>query len=326
VDRRSFITMFGGAAVWPLVAHAQQAAMPTIGYLHSGSPAAYSQLVAAFRQGLEETGYVEDRNIAINYRWTEGRYDKLPVLAAELVSDRVALIVAQGGDPSPLAARAATSTTPIVFTSSSDPVRLGLVDSLNRPGGNVTGFWAFTSLLGMKRLQFMRQLLPASTSIAVLVNPRNPNAEIGTTALRDAAQALGESLSFVDASSENEIDAAFASLRDRSVSALLVNTDPYFLARRDQIVGLAARQAVPAIYALREFVAAGGLISYGVNIADGYRQVGRYAGRILKGAKPAELPVIQPTKFELVLNLKTAKTLGLDVPPAVLALADEVIE
>jgi putative ABC transport system substrate-binding protein len=325
--RREFITLLGCVAAWPLGARAQQVSTPTIGYLHSGSSAAYAQLVAAFRQGLGETGYVEDGNVVIDYRWAEGRYEKLPALAAELVSAHVALIVAQGGDPAPLAASAATSMIPIVFTCSSDPVRLGLVNSLNHPGGNVTGFWAFTSLLGMKRLQFMRQLLPASTSIAVLVNPRNPNAEIDTTALRDAAHVLGESLSFVGASSENEIDAAFASLRDRSVSAILVNTDPYFLARRDQIVALATRQAIPAIYAQREFVAAGGLISYGVSLADGYRQVGRYAGRILKGEKPADLPIVQPTKFELAINRKAAKAVGLDiVPDELLAVADEVIE
>jgi putative ABC transport system substrate-binding protein len=326
--RREFIAMVAGAAAaWPLATRAQPPAMPTIGYLHSGSSSAYAQLVAALRQGLEETGYVENGNVAIEYRWAEGRYEQLPALAAELVGHHVALIVAQGGDPSPLAARSATSTIPIVFTSSSDPVKLGLAVSLNRPGGNVTGFWAFTSLLGMKRLQLMRQLLPTSPKlIAVLVNPHNPNADVDMTALRDAAHILGQALSFVGASSENEIDGAFTSLGDRSVSALLVNTDPYFLARRDQIVSLAARNAVPAIYAQREFVAAGGLISYGVNLSDGYRQVGSYAGRILKGEKPAELPIVQPTKFELILNLKTAKTLGLAVPQTLQVAADEVIE
>jgi putative tryptophan/tyrosine transport system substrate-binding protein len=327
IGRREFIFTLGGAMVaLPLAARAQQPGLPVIGYLHSGSLAPYAHLVAAFHQSLKETGYIEGRHVAIEYRWAEGHYDRLPALAEDLVGRHVALIVAQGGDPSVLAAKSATATIPIVFTSSSDPVKLGLVASLNRPGGNVTGFWLYTSLLGTKRLELMRQLLPANTSIAVLVNPDNPNADIDTAELQDAARTLGQSISFVKARSETEIDAVFATFGERRVSALLVNTDPFFLARHAQFVALAARNGIIAIYAQREFVAGGGLISYGANLADGYRQVGIYAGRILKGEKPADLPVVQPTKFEMAINLKTAKALGLSVPPTLLALADEVIE
>jgi putative tryptophan/tyrosine transport system substrate-binding protein len=325
--RRDFITLLGGTtAAWPFAARAQQPAMPVIGYLHSGSPLPYEHLVAAFRQGLKEAGYVEGRNVALEFRWAEGRYDQLPVLVADLVGRRVAVIVTQGGDPPLLAAKSATSTIPIVFTSSSDPVKLGLVDSLNRPGGNVTGVWLYTSLLGAKRLELLQQLLPSGTLIAVLVNPDNPNAQIDITELQGAARTLGQSISFLNARTETQIDMVFAALGDRHVSALLVNTDPFFLARCDQFASLAARNAIPTIYAQREFVAAGGLISYGASLADGYRQVGTYAGRVLSGDKPADLPVIQPTRFELVINLNTAKALGLTVPPALLARADEVIE
>ena len=324
--RREFITLLGGATTWPLAARAQQAVMPVIGYLHSGSPAPYAHLVGAFRQSLKEAGYVEGENVAIEYRWAEGHYDRLPALTAELVGRHVALIVAQGGDPPVLAAKSATATIPVVFTISSDPVRLGIVGSLNRPGGNVTGFWPYTSLLGTKRLELMRQLLPANASIAVLVNPDNPNADLDVTELQNAARTLGQSITFVRARSETEIGAVFATLGEWRASALLINTDPFFLARRDQFVSLAARNRMPAIYAQREFVAAGGLMSYGADLADGYRQVGIYAGRILKGEKPGDLPVVQPTKFEMAINLKTARALGLDIPPTVLAVADEVIE
>ena len=326
MKRREFITLLGGAAAWPLAARAQRPVIPVIGYLHSGSSAPYVHLVAAFRQSLKEAGYVEGENVAIEYRWAEGRYDRLPALAAELVGRHVALIVAQVGDPSVLAAKSVTSTIPIVFTSSSDPVKLGLVASLNRPGGNATGFWLYTSLLGTKRFEMMRQLFPTSTLIAILVNPNNPNAQIDMPDLQDAACTVGQSISFVTARTETEIEATFAALGDKRVSALLVNTDPYFLERRDQFVALATRYSVPTIYPWREAVTAGGLMSYGASLADGYRQVGIYASRILKGEKPADLPVVQPTKFELTINLKTAKALGLDLPPTVLALADEVIE
>jgi putative ABC transport system substrate-binding protein len=325
--RRAFLTLLGGAAApWPLAARAQQPSMPVIGYLHSGSPAPYAHLVATFHQGLKEAGAVEGKNFAIEYHWAEGRYDRLPALAADLVSRHVALIVAQGGDPPVLAAKSVTATIPVVFTSSSDPVKLGLVTSLNHPGGNVTGFWPFTSLLGTKRLELVRQLVSANSSIAVLVNPDNPNAGLDMAQLEDSARALGQSVSFVRARTEAEIEAVFATLSERRVSALLVNTDPFFLARPALFVSLAARNRIPAIYAQREFVAAGGLISYGASLADGYRQVGIYAGRILKGESPADLPVVQPTKFEIAINLKTAKQLGLDIPPTLLALADEVIE
>ena len=327
IKRRELLAALGGAAAaWPLAARAQRPVIPVIGYLHSGSSAPYAHLVGAFRQSLKEAGYVEGENVAIEYRWAEGHYDRLPALAAELVGRHVALIVAQGGDPPVLAAKSATATIPVVFTISSDPVRLGIVRSLNRPGGNVTGFWPYTSLLGTKRLELMRQLLPASASIAVLVNPDNPNADLDVTELQNAARALGQSITFVRARSETEIDAVFATLGERSASALLINTDPFFLARRDQFVSLAAHNGITAIYAQREFVAAGGLMSYGADLADGYRQVGIYAGRILKGEKPADLPVVQPTKFEMAINLKTAKALGLTVPDKLLALADEVIE
>jgi putative ABC transport system substrate-binding protein len=327
VKRRAFISLLASAAVaWPLAARAQQTAMPVVGYLHSGSAGPYAHLVAAFQQGLKETGTVEGSNVAIEYRWAEGRYDRLPALAADLVGRHVALLVAQGGDPPVLAAKAATATIPIVFTLSSDPVKLGLVASVNRPGRNVTGWWGYTSLLGTKRLELMQQLLPANTSITVLINPDNPNADIDTPELQGAARALGQSISFVKARSEAEIDAVFATLGERRAPALLVNTDPFFLARRAQFVALAARHGVPAVYAQREFVTAGGLISYGASLADGYRQVGIYAGRILKGERAADLPVVQPSKFEMAINLKTAKALGVAVPDKVLALADEVIE
>src|SRR5215470_5912996 len=320
MKRREFITLVGGAAAaWPLAARAQWPRMPVIGYLHSGSPAPYAHLVAAFHESLKEAGYVEGKNVAIEYRWAEGRYDRLPVLAADLVGRHVALLVAQGGDPPVLAAKSATATIPIVFTLSSDPVKLGLVASVNRPGGNATGFWAYTSLLGTKRLELMQQLLPTNTSITVLINPDNPNADIDTPQLQDAARTLGQSISFVKARSEAEIDAVFATLGERRASALLVNTDPFFLARRAQFVSLAARDGIIAIYAQREFVAGGGLISYGVSLADGYRQVGLYAGRILKGERPADLPVVQPTKFELFINLRTANALGLAIPDKMLA-------
>ena len=327
IGRREFVVTLGGAAAaWPLAARAQQAATPVIGYLHSGSSSPYAHLVAAFREGLKDAGYVEGQNVAIEFRWAEGRYDQLPALAADLVGRRVAVIVAQGGDPPPLAAKSATSTIPIVFTISSDPVKLGVVDSLNRPGGNATGFWAYTSLLGTKRLELMRALLPDNTLIAVLVNPNNPNAHIDMPDLQNAARTVGQSISFVTASTETEIDAVFATLSERHVSALLVNTDPFFLARRDQFVSLAARHAIPTSYFVREFVATGGLMSYGARLTDAYRQVGIYTGQILKGKRPSDLPVLQPTKFELFINLRTAKALGLAIPDKLLALADEVIE
>jgi putative tryptophan/tyrosine transport system substrate-binding protein len=326
LNRRNVIASIGAAATWPFAAHAQPSTLPVIGYLHSGSSAPYARLVAAFREGLREAGITEGQNAAIEFHWADGRYDALPALAADLVGSHVAVLVAQGGDPAPLAAKAATATIPIVFTCSSDPVTLGLAASLNQPGWNATGFWAYTSLLGAKRLELMRQLLPLNTPMAVLVNPKNPNADADAKEFKEAAHRLSQEISIVGASTETDIETVFPMLADHHMSALLVNTDPYFLAVRDQFVSLAAKHAIPTIYAQSEFVAAGGLISYGVSLADGYRQVGLYTGRILKGETPADLPIVQPTKFELVINLKTAKTLGLTIPTTLLSVADEVIE
>jgi len=324
VRRRTFIAGLASAAVWPMLARAQQRPTPVIGLLQIGAPSSWD--FTAFRQGLKDMGYLEGQNLAIDVRWANNDPDRLPQLAADLVHRQVRVIVALGGNAAVRAARAATNTIPIVFGFGSDPVEQGLVASLNQPGGNVTGFWLYTSLLGTKRLELMQQLLPANTSITVLINPDNPNADIDMPELQDAARTLGQSIGFVKARSEAEIDAVFATLGERRASALLVNTDPFFLARRGQFVSLAARHGIPAIYAQREFVTAGGLISYGASLADAYRQVGIYAGRILKGERAADLPVVQPTKFEMAINLKAAKALGIDVPDKVLALADEVIE
>jgi putative tryptophan/tyrosine transport system substrate-binding protein len=324
VRRREFITLLGGAATWPLAASAQQPAMPVIGYLHSASPEPYSSMMAAFRHGLAEAGYVDGQNVTIDYRWAEGQFDHLPALAAELVAHRPAVLVAAGGDVSAVAAKAATTTVPIVFTIGADPVKSGLVASLNRPSGNLTGVTFFTITLGPKRLEMLRELQPKAGKIAVLVNPKslNPDAK----EVQEAARALGQSVHVLDAASEGELDTAFRSLAQERDDALIVVSNPLFTSRREQIVTLANYQRIPAIYPLREYVTSGGLVSYGASIKDAYRQSGVYAGRLLKGAKPADLPVMQPTKFELVINLKTAKALGIAVPPTLLARADEVIE
>ena len=326
MKRRTFIRLLGGAAgAWPLAARAQQQTMPVIGFLNSASPATYSHLLGAFRQGLKDSGFSEGENVAIEYRWAENEFDQLPPLARELVRRQVAVIAA-GGIHSALAAKAATSTIPIVFNIGDDPVRLGLVASLARPGGNVTGVNNFIYELVAKRLTLLLELVPSAIRVAVLVNPVNVQTE---TTLRDveaAARQAGLQIQVAKASTAREIDAAFAALARDRVDALFVPPDPLFISRRIQIVQLAARHVVPATYPVRDFAEAGGLMSYGTNTADAWRQTGVYTGRILKGAKPAELPVLQPTKFELIINAQTARMLDLTVPPSVFATADEVIE
>jgi putative ABC transport system substrate-binding protein len=325
MKRREFITLLGGAAAWPLAARAQQTAMPVIGFLSPTSPEAMALLVVALRHGLSETGYVEGRNLAIQYRWARSQNDRLPELAADLVRHQVAVIVASFVRAS-LAAKAATSTIPIVFTTANDPVQFGLVASLNRPGGNATGISFLTAALGEKRLGLVHELVPAATAVAVLVNPNNANAEINVNNIKAAARTVGWRIELVNVASERDLERASAILAQRPAGALVVLNDPLFTDLRAEIVALAARHALPAIYGSRESVEAGGLMSYGANNTDVFRQAGVYAGKILYGAKPADLPVLLPTRFELVINLKTAKALGLTVPPGLLVAADEVIE
>jgi putative ABC transport system substrate-binding protein len=324
--RRDFITLLGGAvAACPLAARAQQPAMPVIGFLDPRSPDTIADQLRAFRQGLKDSGYVEGENVAIEHRWAEGQIDRLPALAAELVRRRVAVIATNGGAAAALAAKAATTTTPIVFSVAEDPVRLGLVASLARPGGNLTGVNLVIGELTAKRLGLLRELVPGAARVAVLVNPANTvNAETTLRDVEPAASAMGLQIQILKASTSREIEAAFATFLRERPDALFVGTG--FVSRRVQLVHLATRHAVPATYALRDFAEVGGLMSYGVNITDALRQLGVYAGRILKGAKPADLPVVQSSKFELVVNAVTARMLGLDVPPSLLARADEVIE
>jgi ABC-type uncharacterized transport system substrate-binding protein len=327
VQRREFITLLGGAAAWPLAARAQQPAMPVVGFLDSRSQDTAVDRLNALRRALKETGYVEGENVTIVYRWAEGRYDRLPELAADLVRRRVAVIAALGGVPSVMAAKAATTTIPVVFLVSEDPVSLGLVASLARPGGNLTGVNFFNAELTAKRLELLRELVPAATRVAVLVNPAN--AETTESVLRDvaaAARTMGLQIKAFNASTSPEIDAAFASLVRERPDALFVAGDGFFLSRRVQLANLTVRHAIPAAFSVRQYVEAGGLMSYGSDPLDMYRQIGVYTGSILKGAKPADLPVVQSTKFELVINAQTARMLGLNVPPTLLARADEVIE
>jgi putative tryptophan/tyrosine transport system substrate-binding protein len=326
MKRRAFISLLGGAAAWPLAARAQQPAMPVIGFLDSKSPDDSAHMVAAFRRGLNESTFIEGQNVTIEFRWAQNQYDQLPVLAADLVRRRVDVIAATGG-PAALAAKAASATIPIVFRVAADPIAAGLVASLSRPGGNVTGVTSLNLEVGPKRLEFLHELVPTATIMAALVNPTNPsNAEILSRDLQATARLLGLQLHLLHASSDADIDAVFATLTELRAGGLVIGTDALFTSRDEKLAALALRYRIPTIYQWREFVAAGGLMSYGGSFADSYRLAGVYTGRILKGEKPADLPVQQATKLELFINLKTAKALGITVPPTLLALADEVIE
>jgi putative tryptophan/tyrosine transport system substrate-binding protein len=327
MQRRDFIAALGGATAWPLVARAQQPTMPMVGFLNARAHEGAERLVAAYKSGLSERGYVEGQNVAIEYRWAEGQYDRLPALASELVAQQVAVIAAFGGGPTILAAKAATTTIPIVFTTGIDPVATGLVASLNRPGGNATGVYMFSGGLEAKRLGLLRELVPSSALIAVLVNPSaRVNVEGQVKDIEAAAREAPQRIEIVNAQKPSDLEPAFAAIIQSGAEALLVVADPFLNSQRDKIISLAARYPIPAIYNLHEFAVAGGLMSYGTSLTDAYRLVGVYSGRILKGEKPSDLPVMQSTKFNFVINLKTAKALGLSLAPSFVALADEVIE
>jgi putative ABC transport system substrate-binding protein len=324
--RREFITLLGMAAASPLAARAQQPAMPVIGFLNNQSPDAYGRFVAAFRQGLRQIGYVEGQNVDIQYRWGQNDSSRLPPWAAELARLPATVLVASGGELAISAAQAATTTIPIVATIGNDPVEATLVQSLNRPGGNLTGVSVFSVQLVAKRLELAHELVPKGAAIAFLANPTNPNSKIDTAEIDDAARTLGHPVVILNAATENECDAAFASLLQRQVTALIVESDPFFNKLTDRLVALALRHSVPVVYPRREFASAGGLVSYGSSLTEAYRQVGIYTGRILKGDKPSDLPILLPSKFEMVVNLKTANTFGLTMPTSILLRADEVIE
>jgi putative ABC transport system substrate-binding protein len=327
MKRREFITLLGGAAAWPIAVRAQQPTMPVIGYLGSESPDVFAGRLSAFRQGLSETGFVEGQNVAIEYRWAENQYDRFPALLADFIRRKVTVIVAVTGTPPALAAKVATTTIPIVFVTAGDPVALGLVASLNRPGGNLTGVATLTVELAPKQLEVLRELVPTAITIALLVNPANStNAETLSRDVQAAARTLGLQLHVLHASTERDFDAVFASLPRLRAGALLIGSDPFFNSRSQQLTALASRHAMPTMYPFREYAMAGGLISYGNSFADAHRQVGVYTGRVLKGEKPADLPIQQSVKVELVINLKTAKALGLTFPISLLGRADEVIE
>jgi putative tryptophan/tyrosine transport system substrate-binding protein len=324
--RRNFLSVFGAASIWPLWARAQQPTLPTIGFLSSGSPRTFAKFLRAFQQGLRDEGFVEGRNLAMKYRWAEGHFDELDSLAAELVGERVALIAATGGMRSAQAAKNATATIPIVFVLGFDPVHLGLVPSFNNPGGNITGATIITTELAPKRLNLLYDLDPSIRNVAVLANPESTSANIEIEELTAAAKHTGRPFSVFKAKSASEISAAFASAAEQRVQALVVSADPFFMTQRPQIVGLAATRKMPVIYPFREFVDDGGLMSYGPRLASAYHVAGLYAGRILKGSNPGELPIESPTRFEFVINLKTVQALGLTVPPGLLAIVDETIE
>jgi len=326
VRRRKFIALIGGAGAWPLAARGQQSAVPVVGFMSSRSPEDSAHLVAAFRRGLAEGGFVEGQNVATEFRWANGDYDRLPAMAADLVNQQVAVIVAAGGEPAALAAKVATKTIPIVVGLGADPEKLGLVASLNRPGGNVTGVTLMTALMEPKRLGLLRDLVPGAALIGVILNPSFPAAARQLQEFEETARGIDQRIVVAKASTDEELEAAFSLLVREQVNALLVAASPYFDTRRERIIDFAAEQRLPAIYQFREYAVSGGLLSYGVSISDGYRQYGDYAAKILKGAKPADLPFLQPTKFELIINMKTAKALGIKISANLLSLADEVIE